>query len=138
MDLETFGAFRSNAQRSSVGSAAALQQIVTIGTKSTIKSTPTKTTRVPYHSYKPLQVQELIDLVIEEGFSARQEGLSVGIVVRTTQHYVRYIYIYKDNGEKRLPDAKKASRLGGNDRKLEPKHTDFLCQYYDNNAAAVL
>jgi N-glycosylase/DNA lyase len=37
-----------------------------------------------------------------------------------------------------LPGTKKVSRLGGNNRKLEPKHTDFLCQYYDTAAAAVL
>jgi hypothetical protein len=67
--------------------------------------------------------------------SARQAGLTVGIVVRTAQHYVK---TYKDDEEKRLPGTKKVSRLGRNNRKLEPKHTDFLCQYYDTAAAAVL
>ena len=80
-------------------------------------------------------MQELLNLVIEEGISIRQADLAVGIVMRTAQHYVK---TYRDNEEKRLPGTKKASRLGGNNRKFEPKHTDFLCCYYDNNAAAVL
>jgi hypothetical protein len=74
MDLEIFEAFRSNAQCASVGSAAAVQQIVTSGTKSTVKSRPSKTTRGPYRSYTPLQVQELLDLVKEEDFSARHDN----------------------------------------------------------------
>lgn len=139
MDLDTFQDFRSNPQCTPTGSqygpTAAIQKIVESETKGTTKKTAAKTTRGTYRSYTPLQVQELLDLVIEEGKSARQAGLTVGIVVRTAQHYVK---TYKDDEEKRLPGAKKASRLGGNHRKLEPKHTDFLCQYYDSNAAAVL
>lgn len=55
--------------------------------------------------------------------------------VRTAQHYVKS---YKDDEEKRLPSTKKLSRLKGNGRKLEAKHTDFLCNYYDTAATAVL
>ncbi|KAI8885049.1 hypothetical protein K501DRAFT_284506 [Backusella circina FSU 941] len=139
MDLDTFQAFRSSAQCTPVdsqyGPIAAIQQVAKSVTNGTTKVTTAKAIRGPYRSYTPLQVQELLDLVIEEGISARQAGLTIGIVVRTAQHYVK---TYRNDEEKRLPGTKKASRLGGNDRKLEPKHTDFLCQYYDNNAAAVL
>ncbi|OBZ84621.1 hypothetical protein A0J61_07328, partial [Choanephora cucurbitarum] len=44
--------------------------------------------------------EKLLDLVIEQGMSVRQAGLSVGIAVRTAQHYVK---LYKDDEEKRLP-----------------------------------
>ncbi|KAI9337651.1 hypothetical protein BD770DRAFT_415580 [Pilaira anomala] len=53
----------------------------------------------PKGAYRPLQIQELLDLVIEQGMSARQAGLTVGIVVTTAQHYVKQ---YKDDDEKRL------------------------------------
>jgi hypothetical protein len=46
--------------------------------------------------------------------------------------------LYKDDEEKRLPGTKRLSRLGGNNRKLGGKHTDFLCNFYDGNATAVL
>ncbi|KAG2208189.1 hypothetical protein INT45_001260, partial [Circinella minor] len=131
--------FCSNPQGASIGSqygpATANQHIVKSEIKTTAKSTAAKSTRGTYRSYTLLQVQELLDLVIEEGISARQAGLAVGIVVRTAQHYVK---TYRDDEEKRLPGTKKASRLGGNNRKLEPRHTDFLCRYYNNNTAAVL
>ncbi|KAI7857340.1 hypothetical protein BDC45DRAFT_578762 [Circinella umbellata] len=135
MNLDTFQEFCSNSQGNQYGPATATQQIVKSKIKSTAESTAAKSTRGTYRSYTLLQVQELLDLVIEEGVSARQAGLAVGIVMRTAQHYVK---TYRDDEEKRLPGIKKASRLRGNNRKLEPKHTDFLCRYYDNNAAAVL
>ncbi|KAI9482743.1 MAG: hypothetical protein EXX96DRAFT_555462 [Benjaminiella poitrasii] len=37
-------------------------------------------------SYNSEQIQELLDLVIEAGFSARKAGMMVGIVERTAQH----------------------------------------------------
>ncbi|KAG2198921.1 hypothetical protein INT46_008253 [Mucor plumbeus] len=86
-------------------------------------------------SYTPIQIQELLKLVIEQGMSARKAGLTVGIVIRTAQHYAK---LYEDDVEKRFPGTKKLSSQGGNDRKLEGKHTNFLCNFYEQNATAVL
>ncbi|KAI9358466.1 hypothetical protein BD770DRAFT_472330 [Pilaira anomala] len=93
-----------------------------------------ETTSLEWHEWQP-GIQELLDLVIEQGMSARQAGLTVGIVVRTAQHYVKQ---YKDDDEKRLPGFKNPARSGGNNRKLDAKHTDFLCNYYDGKPTAVL
>ncbi|RCH90494.1 hypothetical protein CU098_008912 [Rhizopus stolonifer] len=62
--------------------------------------------RGSYRSYTPAQVQELHDLVIEQGMSARKAELVLGIVVRASQNYVKQ---YKDNEQKRLPEKKVAS-----------------------------
>jgi hypothetical protein len=54
-----------------------------------VKKEPNSTTKAkanfrgPCRSYTPIQIQELLDLVIEQGMSARKAGLTVGIVVRT-------------------------------------------------------
>ena len=49
-----------------------------------------------------------MDLVIEQGLSARKTGFIVGIVERIAQHYVKQ---YKDDNEKRLPGQKKSRVL---------------------------
>jgi hypothetical protein len=49
----------------------------------------------------------------------RKVGLTVGMVVRTSQHYVK---TYKEEDKKRLPDSKKATQS----------------QYYYKSAATVL
>ncbi|EIE90783.1 hypothetical protein RO3G_15494 [Rhizopus delemar RA 99-880] len=59
---------------------------------------------VPEETYSPEQVQELLDLVIEEGLFARKAGAIVGIVERTAQNYVK---TYKEDDEKRLPSDSK-------------------------------
>ncbi|KAI8370160.1 hypothetical protein EDC96DRAFT_588327 [Choanephora cucurbitarum] len=64
--------------------------------------------RGSYRSYAPEQIQELLDLVIEQGLSARKTGFIVGIVERIAQHYVKQ---YKDDNEKRLPGQKKSRVL---------------------------
>jgi hypothetical protein len=46
--------------------------------------------------------------------------------------------LYKDDEEKRLPEIKRPSLQGGNNKKLEAKHTDFLFSLYGKNATAVL
>ena len=91
--------------------------------------------RGAYRDYSSQQIQELIDLMICCGMSARQAGLSTGIVIRTAQHYVRQ-YRLKEDPEW-LP-GKKDSHIGGNNRKLTEDHTKFLMEFYDNNASAVL
>lgn len=83
--------------------------------------------RCPYRSYTGLQIQELLDLTIELGMSARGAGLIIGIKERIAQYYVE-----------RLPGQKKRSYQGGNNRKFDKVHTDFLCSFYDEKADAVL
>lgn len=136
MDLDSYKDFRETSQETGLvqTSTTEIQQAKSCS-KSKVKTTATKTVRGAYRSYSAAQIQELLDLVIERGISARQAGLAVGIVVRTAQHYVK---LYKDDEEKRLPGARKLTRVGGNNRKLEPKHTDFLCNYFDTSATAVL
>lgn len=51
---------------------------------SSVKVSATKT-REFYRSYTPEQIQELLDLVIETGISARKAGMMAGIVERTAQ-----------------------------------------------------
>lgn len=63
--------------------------------------------RGPYRRYTPLQAQELFELVIELGMSARKAGAIIGIKERTAQHYVK---LYKDDDKQRLPGYKKQSR----------------------------
>ncbi|EIE76715.1 hypothetical protein RO3G_01419 [Rhizopus delemar RA 99-880] len=55
-------------------------------------------------TYPSEQVQELHDLVIEEGLSARKAGAVVGIAERTAQNYVK---TYREDDEKRLPGGRK-------------------------------
>ncbi|KAG0742898.1 hypothetical protein G6F29_011149 [Rhizopus arrhizus] len=50
---------------------------------------------------------ELLDLVIEEGLSARKAGAIVGIIERTAQNYVK---TYKEDEEKRLSGGRKQRR----------------------------
>ncbi|KAG1501326.1 hypothetical protein G6F53_011109 [Rhizopus delemar] len=78
-------------------------------------------------------IKELLDLVIEEGLSARKAGAIVGIVKRTAQNYVK---TYEEDEEKRLPGGKK-QRVSW-ERKLQSHHTNFLCVCYEKNAQAVL
>ena len=89
---------------------------VSVKTESSVaqpkKKTHTKV-RVPYRSYSSEQVQEILDLVIKHGLSARKAGFIIGIVERTAKHYIKQ---YKDDKEKRLPDKKKAS---SKDRKTQ-------------------
>jgi hypothetical protein len=54
-----------------------------------ISSKAVSSPRGPYRSYTQAQVQELLDLVIEKGMSARKSWLTLGNVVRTAQHYVK-------------------------------------------------
>lgn len=64
-------------------------------------------TRGNYRSYTPAQIQELLDLVIGQGMSPSQAGLTVGIVVRTTQYYVK---LYRDDNERQLSEIKKRAK----------------------------
>lgn len=64
-------------------------------------------TRGNYRSYTQAQIQELPDLVIGQGMSPRQAGLTVGIVVRTIQYYVK---LYRDDNERQLSEIKKGAK----------------------------
>ncbi|KAG1417628.1 hypothetical protein G6F58_005424 [Rhizopus delemar] len=101
--------------------------------KQSRKKVISKKTRGVYRTYSPEQVQELLDLVIEEGLSARKAGAIVGIVERTAQNYVK---TYKEDEEKRLLGGRK-QRVSW-ERKLQPQHTNFLCMFYEKNPQAVL
>ncbi|KAG1055662.1 hypothetical protein G6F43_002405 [Rhizopus delemar] len=79
------------------------------------------------------KIQELHDLVIEEGLSARKAGAVVGIAERTAQNYVK---TYREDDEKRLPGGRK-QRVSW-ERKLQSHHTNFLCVFYEKNPQAVL
>ncbi|KAI8366857.1 hypothetical protein BD560DRAFT_331792, partial [Blakeslea trispora] len=84
--------------------------------------------RDPYRPYSLEQVQELLDLVIKQGFSARKAESIVGIVEITAQHCVKQ---HKNNEVKRLPGQRKQTKRIG---KLEPCHTDFLCIFFGREA----
>ncbi|KAI8364198.1 hypothetical protein BD560DRAFT_491292 [Blakeslea trispora] len=88
---------------------------------------------IPRYDPMESEIQELLDLVIEQGLSARKAGFIVGIVERTVQRYVKQ---YKEDNEKRLPGQKK--KQSAPPKKLEPLHTDFLCSYFDKKPEAVL
>ncbi|CEP09353.1 hypothetical protein [Parasitella parasitica] len=131
MDLSSYQGFRQNISMSSETSEAHAKE------KKDSKLSPVKVSnskvRGSYRSYNPEQIQELLDLVIEGGLSARKAGMMVGIVERTAQHYVK---LYRDDEEKRLPGLRKP-RIKWH-MKLEPQHTDFLCTFYGENPEAVL
>ncbi|KAI8364898.1 hypothetical protein EDC96DRAFT_558653 [Choanephora cucurbitarum] len=74
-------------------------------------------------SYCPEQIQELLDLVIEQGPSARKTGFLLDIIERTAQYCVKQ---YRDDEEKH--------RAG----KIEPYHTSFLCSFYAKKPESVL
>lgn len=59
--------------------------------------------------------------------------MMVGIVERTAQHYVK---LYRDDEEKRLPGTRKPRTKW--QIKLDPRHTDFLCDFYVKNPEVVL
>ncbi|KAI8641781.1 hypothetical protein BD408DRAFT_467723 [Parasitella parasitica] len=81
-------------------------------------------------------IQELIDLVMMVGMSARAAGLLIGINVRTAQYYVKK---YKDDDEKRVPLPRSAANISfANNRKLYQEHTDFLCEVFDKRADLTL
>lgn len=94
---------------------------------------PVKKIRGPYRSYTPEQVQELLHLVIEQRLSAKRAGFIFGVVERTARQCVKQ---YKDNEDKRLPGTKKQRTKWIS--KLQPHHTNFFCDFYDNNTTAVL
>lgn len=90
-------------------STTVIQQ-VKCESKLTTKTATTKNASGPYRSYSSVQIQKLLDLVIEQGMSARQTWLIVGIVVITAQHHEK---LYKGDEEKHLPDTKKLLRFCG-------------------------
>ncbi|KAG2215655.1 hypothetical protein INT45_008403 [Circinella minor] len=90
--------------------------------------------RGPYRKYNALQIQQLFDFVIEMGMTAKAASLSVGIKVRTGQHYVRQ---YKIDNE--LPVIMTGAKKPlGRPPTLISEHTAFLIEYYDKHVDAVL
>lgn len=133
MDLSSYQGFRQNISMSSETSEAHAKEKKDSSSKLSPVKVSNSKVRGSYRSYNPEQIQELLDLVIEGGLSARKAGMMVGIVERTAQHYVKF---YRDDEEKRLPGLRKP-RIKWH-MKLEPQHTDFLCTFYGENPEAVL
>ncbi|KAF7728303.1 hypothetical protein EC973_006244, partial [Apophysomyces ossiformis] len=78
--------------------------------------------RGPYRRYTPQQIEKLFDLVIEEGRTAKEAGLIMGINVRTAQ---RYIESYNRDEERCLPGVQRKPRTRCYD-------------YVDRNPTAIL
>ena len=68
-------------------------------TKDTIGNRKLKP-RGSYRRYNDDQIEKLIDLVIEEGKTAKEAALITGINIRTAQHYVKR---NNEDEERRLP-----------------------------------
>jgi hypothetical protein len=133
MDLSSYEGFRQDIFMRGETSDICTKKNEDIRSKvSSVKVSATKT-RGFYRSYTPAQIQELLDLVIETGISARKARMMVGIVERTAQHYVK---LYRDDEEKRLPGSRKLRTKWYT--KLELRHTDFLCDLYEKIPEAVL
>ncbi|KAG1155395.1 hypothetical protein G6F36_014396 [Rhizopus arrhizus] len=135
LDLKSYQVYRQILENEHHSKAE--EQPITVEIQNDLKQSRkkivSKKTRGAYRTYSPEQVQELLDLVIEEGLSARKAGAIVGIVERTAQNYVK---TYKEDDEKRLPGGRK-QRVSW-ERKLQPHHTNFLCVFYEKNPQAVL
>jgi transposase len=88
-----------------------------------------------YRRYTAYQTEKLFELVIEEGKTAKEAALMIGINIRTAQHYIKK---YHDDEEKCLSvgDSKKFSAGGTN--KLAEEHSKFLLEYIDEHPATVL
>ncbi|CEI92303.1 hypothetical protein RMCBS344292_06568 [Rhizopus microsporus] len=124
MDLSSYQGFRQNISMSSETSEAHAKEKKDSSSKLSPVKVSNSKVRGSYRSYNPEQIQELLDLVIEGGLSARKAGMMVGIVERTAQHYVK---LYRDDEEKRLPGLRKP-RIKWH-MKLEPQHTDFSLHF---------
>ena len=88
--------------------------------------------RGPYNAYTPYKIQCLIDLLFLCGYSARKAALELVFAMRTAQHYCRQ-YRLED---KVLPGIKPQS--GRAPKKLFPKHTKSLVDYFDQRVTATL
>jgi hypothetical protein len=67
-----------------------------VNPRAVIKSKP----RGLYRRYTSKKIEKLIDLVIEEGKTAKKAALITGNNVRTAQHYIKK---YNDDEERCLP-----------------------------------
>jgi transposase len=90
--------------------------------------------RGSYRKYTVDQVEKLIDLVIEEGKTAKEAALITGINIRTAQHYVKQ---YNDDEERRLPFGHRKTSFR-NTGKLTAAHSQFLIAYIDKCPTAIL
>lgn len=104
MDSSSYEGFRQDIFM--IGEASDICTKENEDTKSKVSSVKVSATKIRgfYRSYTPEQIQELLDLVIETGISARKAGMMVVIVERTAQHHVK---LYRDVEEKRLPGSRK-------------------------------
>jgi transposase len=98
-----------------------------------IRHSPPSKTRGPYRRYTAYQIQQLFELVIEEGKPAKDAALITGINIRTAQHDVKK---YNDDEEKRLL-VRCSKPTAGRTGKLTEEHSKFLEEYIDEHSAAV-
>ena len=90
--------------------------------------------RGSYRRYNDDQIEKFIDLVIEEGKTAKGAALITGINIRTAQHYVKR---YNEDEERRLPVCHRKPRIGAKG-KLTEAHTQFLLDYIDKHPTSIL
>ncbi|KAI9270256.1 hypothetical protein EDC94DRAFT_343139 [Helicostylum pulchrum] len=88
LDLKSYQAYRQTLENDHPEAEAQITVEIENGLKQRKKKAPAKV-REAYRSYSPEQVQELLDIVIEQGLSAKKAGEIIGIVERTAQHYVK-------------------------------------------------
>ena len=91
--------------------------------------------RGSYRRYTAFQTEKLFELVIEEGKTAKDAALMIGINIRTAQHYIKK---YHDDEEKCLPVGGSKKFSAGRTNKLAEEHSKFLVEYIDERPAAVL
>ncbi|KAG1152233.1 hypothetical protein G6F37_002253 [Rhizopus arrhizus] len=95
---------------------------------------PLAKSRGPYRKYTVKQIEELFDLIIEEGFTTKDAALVTGINIRTAQNYVK---TYNSDPQKRLPGSYNKPR-GRPCSNLTEEHSKFLVDYVKKNTTAVL
>ncbi|KAI8329617.1 hypothetical protein BC941DRAFT_193741 [Chlamydoabsidia padenii] len=83
---------------------------------------PRKTTRGCYRKYTTEQIEKLFDLIIDEGYNAKDAALLTGIKVQTAQYYLK---MYNNDAERSLPGTYNKPR-GRPPSKLNESHSDFL------------
>ncbi|KAG0749715.1 hypothetical protein G6F62_011135 [Rhizopus arrhizus] len=95
---------------------------------------PLAKSRGSYRKYTVKQIEELFDLIIEEGFTTKDATLVTGINIRTAQNYVK---TYNSDPQKRLPGSYNKPRRRPCS-KLTEEHSKFLVDYVKKNTTVVL
>lgn len=89
----------------------------------------------PYRKYTDKQRAQLFELVIEQGMTAAAAEHITGINKRTAH---RYVQLYRQDPEMRLPGAQRKNAAGRGNQKLFEERSAFLIAFYKKDAAATL